>query len=543
MSHRIGKYAFLIVTLSLGAILFTGCSASDKKVDGTMAKNTSETEVITFSWNKDIGNLNPHMYLPSQFFAQAMVFESLVNYGKDGKIEPSLASDWKASDDGKTYTFHLRQKVTFSDGSTFNSKTVKRNFDTVLANSEAHSWLGLINEIESTEALDDYTFLIHLKHPYYPILQELTLVRPLRFLAEAGFPDSGNTANGINKAIGTGPWILSDYKKDEQAVFIRNENYWGKKPRAKKVIVKIIPDGESRVLSFEKGELDFIYGTGLISLDSFNKLKKSGKYNAMNSEPQATRLLVLNSNRGPTKDLLVRQALEHGFNKQAVIDHLFYGTETLADQLISSNFPYTDTSIKTYGYEPEKSKQLLDMAGWKLPQGKEYREKDGKTLELELKYISSDSIQKSLSEVVQSEFKNIGIKVRLNAQEEQSFWDQTFKGQFDLVFDETWGAPYDPHAYVSAMRSSEHSSSSYQAQLGLPMKAELDQKISQALLSTDENERKKLYKDIFTTLQEQAVYLPISYEKTIAVLHNNVKGFDFMPTQYEVPLTETVVGK
>ena len=166
------------------------------------------------------------------------------------------------SPDGKIYTFNLREGVQYSDGSLLTAENVKRNFDTVIANSAAHSWLEVVTVIDQVEVVDNTTVKIHLKEAYYPFLQELSLIRPLRMLGDAGFPESGSTADGIEKAIGTGPWILTAYEQDRYAEFTRNENYWGEKPSIEKVVVKIIADSQARMMALEKGDIDLIFGSG-----------------------------------------------------------------------------------------------------------------------------------------------------------------------------------------------------------------------------------------------------------------------------------------
>ncbi len=515
------KSKLLTVLLSLLTLLvaISGCGDNEGK-----SKDSSATSTLTASWNKDIGDLNPHVY-SSQFFAQGMVYEALVKYAQDGKIEPMLSESWTISPDGREYTFNLRRDVKFSDGSPFNAQAAKKNFDAVLANAKRHDWLEMIAQIKETAVLDDYTFKITFKNPYYPALQELALIRPVRFLAPAGFPDNGDTSQSIKAPIGTGPWVLSEYKKDEYAVFARNEKYWGEKPKLERVVIKIIPDGESRVIAFEKGEIDLIYGSGLISLDSFKQLKESGKYGSKLSGPNSTRALALNSNRGPTRELKVRQALQQGFNKQAIIDGVFYGTETPADTLFAANFPYSDLNLEPYPYDPEKASALLEEAGWKQAEGKDFREKNGQPLELELCFKSTDNIQKSIAEIIQGDFKKIGVNVKLVGEEDQSFNQRQKDGNFNLIFSDTWGAPYDPHSMVSSMRHPAHAD--YQAQSGLSMKADIDRNITEVLVSTDEGKRQEIYRYILGTLHQQAVYLPISYMCNMTVYKNNISGVDF----------------
>ena len=520
--------SLLALTVVLSSSILAGCSTESSTTEQATSKKD-----LNFAWNKDIGDLNPHLYAPSQWFAQAMVYEGLVNYGDGGKIEPSLAETWDVAPDGKSYTFHLRKGVKFSDGTDFNAGIVKKNFDAVLKNAAKHDWLALINEIDKTEAVDDSTFKLTLKHPYYPVLQELAMVRPLRMLGDAGFLDDGTTATGIKKPIGTGPWVLSEYKKDDYAVFTRNEHYWGTKPKLDSVKVKVIPDSQSRVLAFENKEIDLLFGNGQITLDSYKQLKEAGIYNASSSEALATRVLAIHSNKGATKELKVRQALEHALDKQALIDNVFYGTEQKADTLFSPNFPYSNLSLKPYEFDLEQAKKLLEEAGWKLESGKEFRTKGGQELTLELGFDSGEVVQKTIAEYVQGQLGKIGVKLNLIGEEYQTHVKRQKDGNFNMIFSETWGAPYDPHTVVGSMREPSHAD--FQAQSGLSMKKELDGKISQVLVSTDEKARQDLYRDVLTTLHEQAVYLPISYITNLSVSQQNLTGVSFLPTQYEIP--------
>ncbi|SMD01528.1 nickel ABC transporter substrate-binding protein [Sporomusa malonica] len=524
--QKFKKYVAVLISLILLAGLMAGCGSKTSQAP-------AKEKVLNFSWAKDIGALNPHMYNPNQMFAQALVYEPLVQYSNDGKIIPWLAESWTISPDGKEYVFKLRKDVKFSDGTQFNAAAVKKNFDAVLANSKRHDWLAFIRQIKETHVMDDNTFKLVLKDAYYPVLQELALVRPIRFLAPSQFPDNGNTGEGIKKPIGTGPWVLSEYKQGEVAVFVRNEHYWGAKPKVDKLVVKIIPDSESRVVAFEKKELNLIYGNGSISLDAFKHLQASGKYETKLSEPLATRVLAINSNKGVTKELKVRQAIQHAFNKDAFVKGVLYGTEHKADTLLATNFPYCNLGLTPYAYSADKAKALLEEAGWKEIKGKEFREKDGQVLELEFCFESTDAIQKSVAEVLQGDLKKIGIKVKLTGEELLSIVQRQKDGNFNIIYSDTWGAPYDPHSLVGSMRAPGHAD--YQAQVGLSMKADIDRIATEALVSTDEAKRQALYKEIFTTLHEQAVYLPLSYLANIAVYPKNVTGVTFMGSQYEIP--------
>ncbi len=384
--------------------------------------------------------------------------------------------------------------------------------------------------------IDEHTFKFTLKEPYYPTIQELTVVRPVRFLGEAGFPENGDTSEGVEQPIGTGPWVLEEHKVDQYATFKRNENYWGELPSVERIKVNIIPDAETRVLAFEKGELDLIYGEGVINIDAFNQLNSTGSYESSISEPVATRILVMNTNRETLSDIQVRQALHYGFNKQAIVEGVTSGLEEEANYILSTNLPYTSNiDVKTVDYDVNKAEQILDDAGWKLPEGKEIREKDGKLLEIELMYNSAESIQKTMAEALQSEWAKIGVKLNIDGVELPTQVERFSNNEFDMNFYSNYGAPYDPHAFVNVVATEgfgfREAISSY------PNKDELLSQIAAVQQTTDENERQELYTSILGSLQEQGAIVPISYIKQIAIYQKGVSNFTFPANRDEHPFT------
>lgn len=524
----------LLLMLLILTTALVGCSTNNTGENSEAEAGPAE-KTVTVSWPRDIGTMNPHVYNPSQLIAQSMIYEPLVSYKNGGKLEPHLAESWTISEDGKEYTFKIRQNVKFSDGTAFNAEIAKKNFDAIMKNVENHSWLGFIGVLDKTEAVDEFTFKLTLKQPYYPTIQELSVIRPVRFLGEAGFPDDGDTSKGVKQPVGTGPWMLTDYKTDEYAEFTRNPNYWGEQPKVDKIVIKIIPDGETRVLAFEKGELDLIYGEGIISMDAYKQLEASGEYVTNLSEPIATRQLVLNTTNEALADLKVRQALQYGFNKEAMVEGVTSGLEEKADSLLSQNFPYSQTNATPALYDVEKAKAYLDEAGWLLPDGKTVREKDGKPLELELIYEKAEQIQKPMAETLQAEWAAIGVKLNITGLELTEQVKRFRANDFDLYFFSNYGAPYDPHSFIHIVAEKGFGISD--ALSKLPMKQELDQQVQEALLSTDEKKREELYGAIQTTLHEQAALLPISYMKKTVVFNKNISGFEFPANRDENPFS------
>ena len=536
MKKEIFKFILGVTVISS---LLSGCG-SDKDNSAAVKNTTAEPvkkEELTFVNYRDVRDLNPHLYA-GEMYAQEMLYETLVNITEKG-YEPCLAESWTISEDGKIYTFNIRKGVTFSDGTVCDAKAIKANFDAIIENKSRHTWLEMMQLLESVDLIDDYTIQIKMSKPYYPMLTELGVTRPFAMISPKAMKDD-STKNGVNAYIGTGAYILKDFVTDEYAIFEANENYWGKVPEIKKIIVKVIPDNQTRILALEKGEIDLIFGKNMIDADAINKYKSSEKFTTALSEPTSTRQIVLNTSNGILRDKSVRHALQYATNKQAISDGVFYGLEKPADTLFSKTIPYSNIDLKPYEFSMEKAAETLDQAGW-LKNDKGIREKDGQKLQLSLLYNSDSVTEKIISEYLQSEYKKIGVEISIAGEEEQSYRDKMKTGNFDMVFNICWGTPYDPQSSLAAMRQPVYGD--YAAQLGLEDKKEIDEAITKILVSTDEKERQDLYTFVLTRLHEDAVYIPLTYECNKAIYNSALKGVNFTQTQYEVPFADMYFEK
>lgn len=491
---------------------------------------------ITTAWPVNVGPLNPHLYTPNQMFAQSMVYEPLVKYQADGSVKPWLAKSWTHTADGKTWTFTLRDDVTFSNGEPFDAPAAAENFRVVLDNRQRHAWLELANQIVDVKALGKTELQITLKSAYYPFLQELSLPRPFRFIAPSQFKDN-ETLRGIKAPIGTGPWVLKESKLNQYDVLVRNERYWGDKPPIRQITVKVIPDPTTRAVAFETGDVDLLYGNeGLLPLDTFARFSQNPAYRTQLSQPIETVMLALNSAKAPTNELAVREALNYAVNKKSLIDNALYGTQQVADTLFAPSVPYANIGLKPRQYDPQQAKTLLENAGWKLPAGKDIREKMGQPLRIELSFIGTDALSKSMAEIIQADMRKVGVDVALIGEEESSIYARQRDGRFGMIFNRTWGAPYDPHAFMSSMRVPSHAD--YQAQQGLADKPIIDKEIGEVLETTDETTRQALYKDILTRLHNDAVYLPISYVSMMVVAKPELGEIPYAPIASDIPFEQ-----
>ncbi len=525
---------FMMVGL-LASSVMTGCSNKSQVKENNSSTESEADDELVFVNYRDIRDLNPHLYA-GEMYAQEMLYETLVNITEEG-YEGGIAESWDISEDGKIYTFHIREGITFSDGEVCDANAVKANFDAIIENKDRHTWLEMMNLLVGVSSPDENTFVIELSEPYYPMLTELGVTRPFAMISPKAM-DNGSTKDGVKEYIGTGPYVLTDFVTDEYAVFEVNENYWGEEPEIKKITVKVIPDNQTRIMALEKGEIDLIFGKNMIDADAVNKYMDSDAFEVSLSDPTSTRQIVLNTTNEILKDKTVRQAIQHATDKESISKGIFYGLEEPADTLFAKTIPYCNIDLEAYVFDKDQAEKMLDDAGWtKNSDG--IREKSGVKMELSLLYNSDSVTEKTIAEYLQSEYGKVGISLNISGEEEQSYRDKMKAGTFDMVFNICWGTPYDPQSSLAAMRQPVYGD--YAAQLGLEDKADIDEAITEILTSTDEVQRQELYTFVLTRLHEDAVYIPLTYECNKAIYRSDLQGVHFTQTQYEVPFYDMYV--
>lgn len=522
--------------LALG--LLSGCgqkeaasSVSTAASEPAAAVNGSDQELVFVNY-RDIRDLNPHLYA-GEMYAQSILYDTLVSITEDG-YEGCLAESWTISEDGKIYTFKIRDGVTFSDGTVCDANAILANFNAIIENKDRHTWLEMMNLLVGVSAPDDHTFVIELSEAYYPMLTELGCIRPFAMISP-NCMINGSTKDGVSGYIGTGPYVLTDFETDQYAVFERNENYWGEKPKIERITVKVIPDNQTRIMALESGEIDLIFGKNMLDADAISQYVDSDKFEVALSNPTSTRHIVLNTTNEILSDTAVRQALQHATNRTAISEGIFYGLEQPADTLYAATVPYCDVELTPYEYSTETASSMLDEAGW-IMGSSGIREKGGKKLELDLLYNSDSVTEKTISEYLQSEYLKLGISLNIHGEEEQSYRDNMKAGNFDMVFNICWGMPYDPQSSLAAMRAPVYGD--FAAQQGLADKKEIDQAITDILTTTDEEERQELYRFVLTRLHEDAVYIPLTFECNKALYTKNLQGVHFGTDQYDVPFSD-----
>ena len=479
-----------------------------------------------------VTDINPRGY-EFAHVQTGMVFEPLVQYDQAGQIQPALAESWTASADGLTYTFELRTGVTFSDGTPFDAEAAKWNFDQWVG-VEDHNWLGATNKIASVTAQDATTLVLTLKEPYSGLLQDLAIIRPVRFMS----PKAVDASGAMTAPIGTGPWtwVSGD---EAQTVLARNESYWGTKPTLDKVVFKAITDSQARAAALQRGEVDLIGGEYIapIAPEEAKALQSAAGISVLTAPGSSTFFMAFKFDEGPLAEATVRQAITQAIDREGISQALFGGFATPAGSLFPPAVPYAPQDA-TIPFDPDGSRALLEGAGWT---GSPVRQKAGQSLSFDI--ITSDSFlpqSRALGEAIKAQLADIGIEVNIRALDQAAYQSAVTARDFDLYFDITYGAPYDPLSTLLgaffAGFTSNHQGRAFAS-------AELDKLIDEAAKGTTDAARAASYQQIWELFEDEAGVAPLVSQSRIWATSRAVQGFALGPTEYDLPLTGVTVTR
>ncbi|MFD0710941.1 nickel ABC transporter substrate-binding protein [Paenibacillus sp. GCM10027626] len=516
-------------SLLLAALMLWGCGQApagnnQAEPEGPVAKQ------ITVAVAQDIeaGKLDAASY-NGLMQAYPLVYDALVEYGAKGENLSGLAEKWDISEDGKTYTFHLRKNVQFSDGTPFNADAVKFSIMR-WANKKDHESFRTSKNIQNIEVSDEYTVKLTFSEAYYLTLTELTYARPFRIMSPTAVEPAGDPDGKFVKAIGTGAWVVSDYKQDEQAVFTPNPNYWGSKPKLGRLVFKVIPDPQTRVLALQKNDIQLAGGSfGKIPVESLSLFNSSKDVAMKQIDGTITYFFGFNNDNNILQDVNVRKALNYAINKQDIAEKLLNGIGQPAKGLFQSTVPYvTKDNEKGYGYDLDQAKELLGAAGWKDTNGDGIADKAGKPLTLSLVLQTEEYPEwKAIGEAAQSDLAKAGVQLELKVLEKGAYYDALWKNKnYDLIVYRTYEDAYNPYGFLTSL---------FYAADKKPVLGYGDGYFNELLdkvqSSTSEEERQQLYTEIFGLIHDQALVLPVFAPYEILLSSKKIKPFELGTTQ------------
>lgn len=504
-----------IITLLLCSFLVTSATA---------AENSSEdnTRVLKATWGAsggDWGFPSPLTFYPRGpgYVMMSFCFDPLVWTDEQGNITGMLASSWEGSTDGLIWTFHLRHDVKWHDGEPFKANDVVFTYNYIKGKAAISpigaSWYNTA-VIESLEAPDDYTVRIKLNQPYAPFMQQVAAVVPI--MPEHIWKDITDPAKYMDKkaAIGTGPFILENYDKDQQSYkYSANENYFLGKPVINTLIFVKSTDP---VISLKVGDVD---EAGL-TLDQVQALNDSHNMKVVKGPGYWVYRLRFNI---PSNPILgntdIRKAIYHSLDCEDIQKKVLHGGGIAGNPgYVPPYSSWYNSNVTQYAYDPAAANKILDNAGYSKKDSDGIRlTPEGKRLEFQLLYTSDQQSQRT-AELIQSYLKNVGIGVVFKPGDMKTVDGLVNAGNFDMAI-YSHGTSTDPARMLNSFPESTGWNNTEFVSLA-----------NKQMSTLDEQERKALVDKMQVLIADNVPTIPLMYRNVYSACNSDkFDGFFYTP--------------
>jgi peptide/nickel transport system substrate-binding protein len=410
--------------LALGATSLT--SILDACSSGTSTAGKGRGGTLVYGMELEgTPPLDPHVALSqggAGFRVNFPMYEGLFGYDLHrGDIEPPviplLAESWTRSNDGKTWTWKLRDGVVFHDGTPWNADAAIFNFRRIYdktfqyyyAQANGYAALFMPGPVQ-LEKVDNLTFRTILERGR-PLDEELIFTL---MVSPKAVMDKGNDRMSL-EPVGTGPFQFKELIPNQKVTLVPNSKYWGSKPLLDQLVFRPIPDANQRVTALRTGEVNM---TIVLPPDSLQPLRQDGFQVLLKPFPHSW-IEHLNCRSGPTADKRVRQAINYAMDTKSLSNSILKGSASPELQVATQGSAYYDTSIQPYDYNPTKAKKLLADAGY------------SKGLDTEWWVPTNGSgemLPVPMTEFLQSNLRESGINITIKTFEWGAYLNEFFKG-------------------------------------------------------------------------------------------------------------------
>lgn len=506
------KSSILLTLMLVFALVLTACSSKTETSPTESSKKNAANPVKDRKNELVIGvSAEPQNWDPIDVFLldwstiATSVFEGLVDRTLDLELQPGLADSWKYLDD-KTLQFKLREGVKFHDGEPFNADAVKFTFDRLLGEEgQKGPQYSNYSSIDKVEIVDEYTVNLKLKVKDPVILTKLAgygaVIVPPKYIKEKG------DENFNNNPVGTGPFKMTSYKRDQEIVLEKNPDYWKEGlPKLDKVVFKVIPEASTRLAELQTGKIDIMKR---VEVSQAKTVKDTAFLELRDVGTPTAFALRFDVAKKPLDNKLVRQAINYAVDKDAIIKEILSGygkpISTFQSDLSFGNNP----DLKPYPYDPKKAKELIKQAGVK----------EGTTLDVMIP--GNDGNFKEIAQAVSFYLEEVGLKANIKTADGTTMnSDLIPQGKAGHMYRQGWGGwtlDFDNTAYLM-YHEGEFWNPSFK-----------DEKVERLLTAqrntVDQKEREKIFKELTEILYDLAPELNLYSAVDLYAVNKRVQNF------------------
>ena len=522
--------AVFVANLAVGSIgLLAGCAGEKKESAGKEAAGKQEApahgDAIVFGSNGDVsGFLTAVTSDSASHDAAGYVFNGLVRYDKNVKLEGELAESWEVAPDGKKITFRLRKGVKWHDNVAFTSEDVMFTYRKMIDPKTPTAYAEDFRQVRRASNPDPYTFIVEYDRPFAPALASWGMSILPKHLLEK-YEDISKSPLNKSHPIGTGPYKFVEWKPGERVVFEANPDYFEGKPYIQRVITRVIPDQATMFLELKSGGIDSMNLTPLqytrqTETEEFQKSYKKYRYTAFSYTYLGFRL-----SHPFFADRKVRQAIAHAVNKKELVEGVLFG---LGQEAIGPYKPGTwvyNPNVPKFPYDPAKAKGLLAEAGWR-PGGDGTLEKGGKKFRFTVLTNAGNESRTKAAAILQQDLAAVGIQIEIRTVEWAAFINEFVdKRKFDAVI-LGWSVTPDPDQYD--IWSSKKTGPKELNFVGFS-NPEVDRLLEDGRRTFDIEKRRKAYFRIQEILAEELPYVFLYVPDSLPTVHRRFHGIEPAP--------------
>lgn len=562
--RRRGKVlaALLLSVMTLTTACGGGSTTTDANGGGTAqteaaaeAAGSGEETVVLIGQTSEVANLNPTIQPRTpDSNVQCMIFDYLVIPDEELNYTGALAESWDVSEDGKTYTFHLRKDAKWHDGEPFTSADVAFTLTSLAAptykggaDSRIVSIVGAkdyqegkADSVSGITTPDENTVVVELEEANAAFIGNMyTCILPKHILGDVD-PGTWDTNDFNRHPIGTGKYKFVEWKSGQYIELEKNEDYFGTKPSIDRVYVKF-GDETTLTASLINGELDVLYG---LSASEVETVEAMGGVRVEAYDMLSVYYIGLNQLNEFLSDLKVRQALAYGIDKEKIVATIYGETGYVQDSVFPSNhWTYSDDVTK-YDYDPAKAKSLLEEAGFTMNAATGFYEKDGKTLHLTYDLVTSTD-GNAVAQLIQQQWKDIGVEMEII---EQDFSTLAYTKLFPsddsnnprrvtaddfACYTLGFGVEADPDEYRAYLTTADAPGTWNFVTYSNP---KVDELFEKQLFSTNPEERAQCFHEIGKQISEDVPWIPLYGKKSLAGVSDKVQNFaaDFRGITFQI---------